>query len=195
MAGTNTTMGVSFGAGADAWGSYSYAAPGQTAPKGAATTDGTGLHIQGAFVPPITGATNYMGFGLYYASADCLDAASYTGVQFELAGSLGGCYLALGANFTGDAFRGDDPGRGGCMGSDSTCYGPSADVTAQAAGGADAGVVVKVPFATLSAGMPIGTLDPSTIVTLQWQLSASTLGTDAGGCSADFTVKNVAFYK
>ncbi|MES1209700.1 MAG: hypothetical protein ABUS79_27520, partial [Pseudomonadota bacterium] len=195
MAGTNTTMGVSFGAGADQWGSYSYAAPGQTAPVGAPTTDGNGLHIQGAFVPPITGATNYMGFGLYYSSADCLDATSYTGVQFEFAGSLGGCYLAFGANFSGDDFVGDDPQRGGCMGSESTCYGPSADVTPQTTGGADAGVVVKVPFSKLSAGVPTSTLDPSTIVTVQWQLGASTFATDGGVCSADFTVKNVAFYK
>ena len=59
-----------------------------------------------------------MGFGLYYSSVDCLDAASYTGVQFELAGSLGSCHLAFGSNFSGDSFTGDDPARGGCMGSD-----------------------------------------------------------------------------
>ncbi|HSS39244.1 MAG TPA: hypothetical protein VLT58_10780, partial [Polyangia bacterium] len=195
VAGMNTTMGVNFGAGTNQWGSYSYAAPGQKAPVGTATSDGNGVHIQAAFVPPITGAANYMGFGLYYSSVDCLDATSYTGVQFELSGSLGGCYLAFGSNFSGDTFKGDDPARGACMGSDSTCYNPSADVTSQAAGGADAGVVVKVPFAKLSAGVPGSALDPSTLITVQWQLSASTLATDAGGCSADFTVKNVAFYK
>ena len=193
MAGTNTTMGVTFGP--DAWGSYSYAAPGQTAPAGAVTSDGNGLRVQGAFVPPINGAANYMGFGLYSSSELCLDASAYTGVQFEFAGSLGGCYLAFGANFSGDVFSGDDPSRGGCQGSDSTCYGPSADVTAMAAGGADAGVVIKVPFTKLSGGVPNGALDPSTLVTVQWQLSAASFAADGGGCSADFTVKNVAFYK
>jgi hypothetical protein len=193
MAGANTTMGVSFGTGADAWGSYSYAASKQTAPVGTATADGNGLHIQGAFVPPITAANNYIGFGLYYVGADCLDATSYTGVQFEFSGSLGGCSLAFGSNFSGDVYEGDDH-RGGCQGSDSTCYGPSVDITNQTKGGADAGVVVKVPFNKLTAGTPVSTLDPSTIVTVQWQLGASTFGTDAGGCSADFTLENVAFY-
>ncbi len=193
--GTNTTAGVTFGTGAnDQWASYTYAAPGQTAPVGTATSDGDGLHIQGGFVPPITGPNNYMGFGLYYSSSECLDASSYTGVQFEFAGSLGGCRLAFAANFSGDAFEGDDPSRGGCRSSNSACYGPSADVTSEAKPG-DAGVVVKVPFSALSAGVPIGTLDPSTIVTIQWQLTASTSSGDAGGCSADFTVKNVAFYQ
>ncbi|HVT10111.1 MAG TPA: hypothetical protein VHO67_21770 [Polyangia bacterium] len=209
-AGTNSPSGVTFGAGANQWGSYSYAAPGQTAPLGTATSDGNGLHIQGAFVPPVSGASNYMGFGLYYSSNQCLDATSYTGVQFEFSGSLGSCALAFGANFSGDTFDGDDPSRGGCQGSEASCYGPSADVTRQTAvtadaggaaadgGGTDAGaagVVVKVPFSKLTAGVPLSGLDPGTLVTVQWQLSASTLAGDAGGCAADFTVKNVAFYK
>ena len=54
---------------------------------------------------------------------------------------------------------------------------------------------MKVPFAKLSAGVPGSALIPSTLITVQWQLSASTFATDGGGCSADFTVKNVAFYK
>jgi hypothetical protein len=193
VGGTNTTMGVSFGA--DEWDSYSYAASGQTAPVGTATSDGNGLHIQGAFVPPINSAANYMGYGLYSSSDKCLDASAYTGVQFEFAGSLGGCYLGFGASFSGDAFSGDDSSRGGCQGSESTCYGPSADVTTLTAGGADAGVVVEVPFTKLSGGVPISALDPSTLVAVQWQLSSSNLATDGGGCSADFTVKNVTFYK
>jgi hypothetical protein len=36
----------------------------------------------------------------------------------------------------------------------------------------------------------VSTLDPSTVVTVQWQLAPPA----SGSCSADFTVSNVAFY-
>jgi hypothetical protein len=198
-AGSNGTAGVQFGSGTNTWGSYTYAAPGQTAPVAAATSDGTGVHIQGGFVPPVSAAANYLGFGLYYAGATCLDASAYTGVQFDFGGSLGACGLAFGANFSGDEYSGDDANRGGCQGSQSTCYPPQADVTAQIAGGGAAadgggGLVVKVPFSKLTAGMPNGSVDPRTIITVQWQLSSPLGGADGGGCTADFTVGNVSFY-
>lgn len=199
-AGQNTAMGVTFGAGTNLWGSYSYAAPGQAPPTGMATSDGSGLHIQGGFVPPVSAAANYVGFGLYYSSLDCLNAATYTGIQFQLSGSLGGCLLSLGANFSADTRPADDPSRGGCAGSPSTCYGPSADVTAQAVSSADAAagagtVTIKVPFTQLTGGMPSNGFDPSDLIGVQWQLSARTGGADAGGCTADFTVSNVSFYE
>jgi hypothetical protein len=186
--------GVMFGSGTDAWGSYSYAAPGQPSPVGTVTSDGNGLRIQGGFVPPVSADMNYMGFGLYYNSSSCLDASSRTGVQFELGGTLGGCLLAVDVTFSADLSHQSDATRGGCFAAPGTCYGPAADVTAQATGGADAGVLVKVPFTQLTGGMPISGADPRTIVDVQWQLSAP-LGTPAAGaCSADFTVRNAAFY-
>ncbi len=56
----------------------------------------------------------------------------------------------------------------------------------------DAGVTTfKVPFTSFTGGSPNSALDPTTIVTVQWQLNALSGGP---GCSADFTVANVAFY-
>jgi len=199
-AGQNTAMGPAFGSGTNLWGSYSYAASGQTAPTGMATSDGTGLHIQGGFVPPVSAALNYMGFGLYYSSQDCLNAATYTGIQFQFSGSLGGCLLALSANFSADTRPADDPNRGGCAGTPSSCYGPNADLTAKAISSADAGAdagtatTIKVPFTQLTGGMPSSSFDPRDLISVQWQLSARTGGADAGGCTADFTVSNVSFY-
>jgi hypothetical protein len=189
--GKSVTGGVTFGSGTNAWGSYSYAAPGQTAPIGTATSDGNGLRIQGGFVAPVNAAQNYIGFGLYFNNTSCLDASSHTGIQFELTGSLGGCLLAAGVNFSADLAHTDDAAHGGCTG---TCYGPSADVTAQATGAADAGVTVKVPFTQYAGGMPVSGAQPGSIVDVQWQLSAPVGRPDAGGCSADFTVSNVSFY-
>jgi len=191
-AGKSGTDGPSFGSGSNAWDTYSYAAPGQTPPVGTVTSDGSGLRIQGGFVPPVSASANYAGFGLYYSSTMCLNASAYTGVQFELTGSLGGCLLGVSVGFSGDTSPQNDATHGGCQAS--TCYGPAADVTSQAPGAADAGVAVKVPFSSMTGGMPIVGVDPTTIVDVQWQLSTRLGAADAGGCSADFTVENVSFY-
>jgi hypothetical protein len=73
---------------------------------------------------------------------------------------------------------------GACAGSDSQCYGPLANVVPGAT------TTIRVPFSALTAGVPISRLDPSTLVDVEWQLSAPT----GGSCSASFSVKNVAFY-
>jgi hypothetical protein len=114
------------------------------------------------------------------------------GVQFDFAGDLGGCQLGFGASFSGDLSMTDDPTRGSC--SAATCYGPSVDVTGLALDTTRNGPTIKVPFTALNGGMPIATLDPSTLITIQWQLSAPIDTTDGGGCAASFTVENVSFY-
>ena len=183
-----------FGSADDAWGSYTYAASGQTAPMAMATTDGNGIQISGGFVPPVTSSNNYMGVGLYYNSASCLDATAYTGVQFDFSGTLGGCAIQLGASFSGDASSSGNPGRGTCAGTSSTCYGSSYDVTTAVLAATPSSPTIKVPFDMLSGGMPISAIDPHTLLTVQWQLSSGPGATDGGACSADFTVENVKFY-
>jgi hypothetical protein len=66
-------------------------------------------------------------------------------------------------------------------------------VTAAALAATPAAPTITVPFKALGGGMPIAALDPSTIVTVQWQLTAPT-GADAGGCAASFTVRKATFY-
>jgi hypothetical protein len=185
---------LTFGSADDAWGSYSYAATGQTAPTAMATSDGDGIQISGGFVPPVTASNNYEGVGLYYNSASCLDATAYTGIEFDFSGTLGGCAIQLGASFSGDAASQGNPGRGTCAGTSSSCYGPAYDVTTQALAATPSSPTVKVPFNLLSAGMPISALDPHTLLTVQWQLTSPLGATDGGGCSASFTVENVRFY-
>ena len=185
--GASGTAGLTFGSGASAWQSYTYAASGQTAPTIALTPDGNGIQISGSFVPPVSG--NWEGAGLFVNGTSCVDGSMYTGVQFDFSGNLGGCGLAFGASFSGDTSTTDAPGRGSCPGTDSTCYGPLAPVTP----GTTALTTIKVPFSALSGGSPLSKLDPTTIVDVEWQLSAPT-GADGGACSANFTVANVAFY-
>lgn len=180
--GAGTTL--TFGPTTNSWGSYVYAAPGQPTPVATATTDGNGIGIVDSFIAVDGGGASYAGVGLYFAGTTCLDASSYTGVQFDLSGNLGGCALALGSASSADLDAVVNPGRGSCSSSAGACYGPAASV-------APGATTVRVPFASLSGGMPVGPLDPATLVTVQWQLAPPA----SGACSADFTVSNVSFYK
>jgi hypothetical protein len=186
-----------FGPASQPWGSYSYAGPGQVPPTGAVTPDGNGLMIAGGFTDAVTADTDYSGFGLFFESSSCLDGTAYEGVKFDFAGDIGSCLLALGASFSGDLSPGDDPTRGGCPSlTAGSCYGPAADVTAAALAATPAAPTIRVPFTSLAGGMPIPTFDRTTIVTVQWQLSAKLGGGADGGnaCAAAFTVSNVSFY-
>ena len=179
--------GVSFGTGASQWGSYAYAGSGQSNPTVGVTTDGNGLQVAASFVAPLTSANNFEGVGLYFSNSTCLDASGYTGIQFDLSGDLGGCSLSFGVSFSEDVAVQNDPLRGTCTAGVSACYPPAAPVPSSSA------PTIQMPFSALSSGMPIGKVDPSTLVGIQWQL-AGPLDADAGGCSASFQVSNVAFY-
>jgi hypothetical protein len=173
---------LTFGPASYRWGSYAYAAPGQPTPTGTATPDGSGIEIVGSF-SPADGGGNYAGLGLYFAGTTCIDASTYTGIKFDLSGDLGGCALALGASSSTDLDSGANPGRGACSPGAGACYGPSAPVASGPA-------TVMVPFASLAGGMPVSALDPTTLVTMQWQLAPPA----SGNCAADFTVSNVGLY-
>lgn len=174
-----------FGSGADEWGSYTYAAPGQSPPVASVNADGSGVQIQATFAGPIQASANYMGVGLYFNSYSCLDVSAYTGVRFDFAGDLGGCTLAVGAVSSEQITPSEDANRGTCAGTDSNCYGASVVVTPTP--------TLSVPFADLSGGVPLSTVDTKELVDVQWQLTGP-VGHDAGGCSASFTVSNVTLY-
>jgi hypothetical protein len=192
--GTSSAAVLGFGSDSYHWESYTYAGAGQATPTATLTPDGNGITFAGAFVAPIT--ETWQGVGLWFDGASCIDASAYTGVKFDFSGDVGACSLAFGANFSGDQSTTDDPMRGNCPGSDSVCYPPMSTlntvVAAGAAGAGDTGsTTISVPFTALGGGSPNAKLDPSTLVTVQWQLNAPNSG---AGCSAAFTVENVAFY-
>jgi hypothetical protein len=185
---------LSFGTAPNVWGSYGYAAVGQTSPTATVTADGNGLTITGGFAPLASAGANWEGFGLYYSRSSCINASSYTGVKFDFSGDLGGCGFQLGASFSRDLADADDPTRGACVGTSVSCYGPAADITAAALAATPSNPTLYVPFTSLTAGMPISSFDPSFMVSLQWQLSTTLANPDGGTCSAELTVANVSFY-
>jgi hypothetical protein len=183
--GVASSAGVMFGSGISRWGSFTYAGDGQPLPTAAASADGKGLAISATFLPPVMAANNYAGVGLYYSSASCLDASAYAGVAFDFSGDLGACSLRLGVSFSADVATVNDPVRGMCPEGNSKCYPPFAAVVPR-------GSRIEVPFSALSGGMPVGLVDPTTIVNIEWEVSAP-LGSP-GTCAASFTVSNAAFY-
>jgi len=184
---------ITFGTAPNTWGSYAYAAPGQASPTATVTPDGNGLSIVGGF-GPLTGGNSWDGFGLYYNSTSCIDVSSYTGVQFDFSGTLGGCSILLGLTYSRDLASADDPARGGCVGTSASCYNPAADFTAAALAATLDSPTIRVPFTAMTGGMPISTFDPKYMVGLQWQLSTTLANPDGGSCLAQFTVENVKLY-
>jgi hypothetical protein len=191
VAGTTQGTDLVFGTPPYQWHSYAYGCKGQAAPTATLTPDGNGLTITGAFVPPVT--QTWIGVGFFFDGTSCIDASAYTGVKFDYSGDVGDCALAFGDNYSGNASTMDDPARGACPMSNAACYPPQATLTVPS--GVDAGdaavTTIRVPFTSLGAGSPNAKLDPSTLITVQWQLNARGGGT---GCAAKFTVQNVAFY-
>ena len=190
--GIASTDGLTFGAGADSWKSFTYATANPTHPTAAVTADGDGIQIAAASLS----STDYEGVGVYYNSASCLNATAYTGLKFDFAGTLGSCLLKVGISFSGDVPSRDDPVRGACAVAASSCYGPVANVTAAALAATPASPTVDVSFASMVGGSPTATADPTKIISIQWQLitGASAGAADGGACTANFSVENVSFY-
>jgi hypothetical protein len=177
---------LAFGSAGDTWGTYTYGGTGEPAPTSTLTSDGNGIQVAASLTSP-DASNDFAGMGIYYNAPSCADVSSYTGVTFDLSGNLGACSLVLGAQSSADLSVTDDPNRGTCPASASACYGGTARI-------APGDGPVRVPFSALTGGMPTDGVDPTTLVTLYWQVSAPLGSADAGGCTATFTVGNLAFY-
>jgi len=159
-------------------GTFSYAGTGLVAPVLSLVPAAGGKPGQALAVAVKPGVTTdptnaYFGFGLYFNS--CVDASAYTGVKFTIAGDLGSCGISFATTFS-DAVSPSDDARGACT--LASCYPPSLPVTTT-------GTVV-VPFDSVSGGSP-GTIDPKSIIGVQWQMNTP-LGFP---CAANFTVTDV----
>ena len=159
-------------------GTFSYAGTGLVAPALSLVPASGGKPGQALAVAVNPGVTTdptnaYFGFGLYFSS--CVDASAYTGVKFTIAGDLGSCGISFATTFSDAVSPSDDP-RGACT--LASCYPPSFPLTTT-------GTVV-VPFDSVSGGSP-GTIDPKSIIGVQWQMNTP-LGF---ACAANFTVTDV----
>jgi hypothetical protein len=129
-----------------------------------------------------TSKGGYTGVALYMSGPACIDGSAYTGVKFDLSGSLGACNLSFGFAFADDLSAASDPQRGICAATN--CYGPSAAVTTTG--------TIKEPYTAVSGGSPDRTVDKQKLTGVQWQLQSAAAGTT---CTAALTIDNVKFYK
>ena len=170
--------------------------PGTGAPMFAVTNGA--LHVTNTVSQ--TSSAQYVGVGIYFSGnsggSDCVDAHTYTGVQFDMKGTLTGpCTMQYSTNDAEHtAMSSSDPKAGGASGS----YSPQLAITTMLT---SAGMTVKVPFAdtALGPGSPSTAIDPSRLEAVQWQLTvpAAAAAGDAGPgqCVLDMTIDNVMFYQ
>jgi hypothetical protein len=70
--------------------------------------------LGGALSVTATSKGSYTGVVLYMDGPECIDGSAYAGVQFDLAGNLGGCTLSFGFAFADDLTVASDSERGIC---------------------------------------------------------------------------------
>jgi len=131
----------------------------------------------------VTGSSkgSYAGVVLYMNGPACIDGSAYTGVKFDLGGSIGTCQLTFGFAFADDLAPAADSERGICT--DTNCYGPSVAVTTTG--------TIKEPYTAVSGGSPDMSVDRQKLTGVQWQVQSAATGTT---CNANFTIDNVEFY-
>jgi len=137
-------------------------------------------------------SAQYWWVGIYFngnaAGTDCVDAAAYTGVQFDIKGSIAGtgCSAQYATNDSAHADHTMDPKGSGPVGS----YAPQASLTATGTT-----QTIKMPFTGTGApsgGSPALAVDKDKLIGVQWQFTTAA-GTSTS-CNVDVTIDNVKFY-
>ena len=109
-----------FSGGGSGSGTYTYGTPAPTITK----TNGS-LHV--TLNAPGTASEQYLGFGIYFNN--CVDGHSYTGVKFEIGGTMTCCSMVYSFNYREDAANAQDP-KGSCTAA--SCYAAQGSVTVPA---------------------------------------------------------------
>ncbi len=159
-------------------GTFSYAAPGLTAPvlSLAPGTNGTSA-LQVAASPGLpTDGGGFFGFGLFFNS--CVDASAYNAVQFTINGTLGDCTMRFAVSSSQTVNPDADP-RGSCT--ETSCFPPSAPI------GIAGTTVVRFSDFTFPGSPNI--VDPTSLLGIQWQMD-----TPPGvACNASFSIDDIRF--
>jgi len=160
----------------------------------------------------VSSKNHYQGFVIYFNGntdgTDCINASSYTGIQFDLSGTLVGalCTVQFSINDsehadstvpksgTSDAsFVPQDPKASGPKGA----YAPQLQIGPMIT---TTTTTIQVPFmgsAAPTGGLPADTaIDTTRIEGVQWQLTTPLLGDgSATECDLTMEIANVKFYK
>jgi len=171
-------------------GTFTYASPtGAVAPTATVTSGGWHIVLN---APGMASAAQYIGVGIYFngnAAGDaCIDGTPYTGIKFDISGSIAGCTAQYSTNDSehSDAVANpSDKKAGGPAGA----YAPQASLTP-----ATAVATVMMPFAGTGApagGSPATGIDKQKLTGVQWQF---TIAAGTATCMVDIVIDNVSFY-
>jgi hypothetical protein len=166
------------------------------------TIAGGTLSITDQVVPGST--PKYVGLVIYFngnaAGTDCVDASAYTGIEFDVSGTLtgAGCSVQYSTNDSehADSTQLNSAGTGP---NDPKASGPAGSYSPQLALSPIPSTTTTkmVPFAdsALGAGSPATPIDKMKITGVQWQLTVPAAG-DGGPseCDLALTIDNVKFY-
>ncbi len=147
----------------------------------------------------VTGAAiQYVGLVIYFngnpTGTDCVDATAYTGIQFDISGTLTGpgCTVQYSTNDAEHETNATDDPKGYCAKADN-CYAPQLPIPSLMS----APVTTKVDFAggATTPGNPAVDIDKTKITGVQWQLTVPAAA-DGGPpeCDLALTIDNVKFY-
>lgn len=171
-------------------GTFTYHSPDAAVAPTATVTNG-GWHIT-LNAPGMTDP-QYIGAGIYFngnvAGTDCIDATAYTGIKFDISGSIAGtgCTAQYSTNDSAhSAVSATDPKAGGPAGS----YAPQAALTASSTV-----TTVMMPFAGTGApsgGSPAIAIAKDKLTGVQWQFTVA--GGTTNACMVDLIIDNVSFY-
>jgi hypothetical protein len=119
---------------------------------------------------------------------DCVDATAFTGIQFDISGTIGGtgCTVQYSTNDSAHSNNASDPKGAG----DSTSYSPQKAITISSTV-----TTMMMPFTGTDApsgGSPATGVDKSKLTGAQWQFTTAAGTTNS--CMVDITIDNVKFY-
>jgi hypothetical protein len=132
-----------------------------------------------------------VGFGIYFGR--CIDAGAYSGVKFDMSGTVLGCTMTYAVNFSEDDWNAGlvDAGTGGggngaCTLGMDACYPPSTTITA---------TNQTVAFSAVSGGSPAHAVDKNRVTGMTWQfaIDARPDGGPNMACSIDVIIDNIVF--
>ena len=166
-------------------GLWSYMAPGLAPPvvTDVFAPEGPRQALQAVFDPgpAPTPDNTYLGFGYGFGDPPCLDASAYSGVSFKLTGDLGTCQLTFAVISSPDNAVANGP-YGRCTAS--TCLPPSSGRLATGTN--------IFPFALITGGTPVPTVDVTALNGMGWSALIPSDGTTPP-CHASFTISDLRF--
>lgn len=172
-------------------GTFTYSSP-ISSPAPTATVSNGRWHIT-VSATGMQQTAQYLGVGMYFngnlAGTDCVDASAFTGVRFDVGGTVTG---ACSASFEIDDSEHSDSSFGGKASCPPGAYAPTFLLSSPPVGVTQ---TISVPFTGMGApigGNPTTAIDKAKLVGLIWQFTLVQGVT--GSCRVDLTIDNVTFY-